>query len=104
MNLTEMKKISKIIVQFQGGFAAKEMRVEVLNSTSDIKDTSETAGEDLLDAISQKSDSFYPLDINQTQEFTLKEPLEAERFQLVLGSSYDFYGRIIIYNLDIIGS
>jgi len=69
------------------------MKLEVLSLPDDSSDCTEKSVE-----------TFYPLDINQTQQFSLAKPVSAPGIKIVLPSSYDFYGRIIIYNLDIFGS
>lgn len=82
-----MRTVTQLRIQFQGGFAAKQIQLE------GIKD------ESLVGKC-----EFHPHDTNQVQEFKLEEPITSSVFKLILNSSFDFYGRIIIYHLDIIGS
>jgi len=80
-SFSEPKTIRKLNIQFQGGFSAKQIQLE--------------------NADAEKCE-FVPLDTNQLQEFCLDKPITAQDFKLILNSSYDFYGRIIIYHLDIL--
>ncbi|CBY07990.1 unnamed protein product [Oikopleura dioica] len=72
----------KLQVQFQGGFAGEKC---ALNSSS-------------------FSMPFHPKDSNNIQEFEFEELEDFEELQLVFNSSSDFYGRVIIYQLSLIGS
>lgn len=65
----------------------------------------------VLDALpSQRFSSwcfFYSInfqDSNNIQEFEFEELEDFEELQLVFNSSSDFYGRVIIYQLSLIGS
>ncbi|XP_067629537.1 nuclear receptor 2C2-associated protein [Eurosta solidaginis] len=82
------QKVSGFLVQFQGGFAAKSILVHI--ETLD--------GKLILD------EAFYPEDVNSTQTFYLKKHVnnkEAMKVKFFFPSSTDFYGRIILYRLEI---
>uniref|UniRef100_A0A3B4AKG7 Nuclear receptor 2C2-associated protein n=1 Tax=Periophthalmus magnuspinnatus TaxID=409849 RepID=A0A3B4AKG7_9GOBI len=71
-------KITEIKLQFQGGFAAKSCRLEGSHMDGEVK-------------ISQ----FYPEDDNSLQiSFFIK---------IIFENSTDFFGRVIVYSLDILG-
>lgn len=72
----------KLEVQFQGGFAGEKC------------------------ALTSKSFSipFHPKDSNDLQEFEFGELEDFEELQIVFNSSTDFYGRVIVYQLNLVGS
>jgi len=86
------KSVEQLIIQFQGGFAAKSC---ILQNIFD--SVEEPVNADI-------AFQFYPKDSNTSQTFTIQNLLPCKKFKLTFDSSYDFYGRIIIYNVDIIGS
>lgn len=47
---------------------------------------------------------FYPEDINSSQTFHLTKPITTRYLRFVFNSSTDFFGRIIVYSLDIFGN
>ncbi|RZF40898.1 hypothetical protein LSTR_LSTR015054 [Laodelphax striatellus] len=79
------KRISSFSIQFQGGFAGKDCVLEVKSSDSS----------DII------SEPFYPEDVNTLQHFTLKTPKKGETFIFRFISSTDFFGRVVIYKLDV---
>ncbi|XP_061389337.1 nuclear receptor 2C2-associated protein [Musca vetustissima] len=82
----ELQTISSFAFQFQGGFAAKDAKVEIHGADNGV-------------AYEQP---FYAEDINAVQSFELKEPQSnVKRVKFVFSSSTDFFGRIIVYNLRI---
>jgi hypothetical protein len=48
-------------------------------------------------------DTFYPEDINPTQTFNFEPTVPLKRVKIIFEESTDFYGRITVYKLDIIG-
>ncbi|XP_041369062.1 nuclear receptor 2C2-associated protein-like [Gigantopelta aegis] len=88
LDLGKTLHITEIHIQFQGGFAGKECWVEGSTSDSNFK----------------KITSIYPEDINSKQIFRMPEdasPIECVK--IVFNSSTDFYGRVTIYCVDVIG-
>jgi len=77
-------KLSKLSVQFQGGFVGKECILQELDSSEQ-----------------PQQFEFYPQDINSLQEFQCNPPLTSKGFKLIFKSSTDFYGRIILYHLKL---
>uniref|UniRef100_A0A6B0UKH1 Putative nuclear receptor 2c2-associated protein n=1 Tax=Ixodes ricinus TaxID=34613 RepID=A0A6B0UKH1_IXORI len=75
--------------QFQGGFAGKEMHLEV--KTPGQPDATASAGD------------FYPEDSNVLQRFPLKMDVPISNLRIVFRSSTDMFGRIVLYKLDVIG-
>ncbi|KAJ2160951.1 hypothetical protein GGF46_001871 [Coemansia sp. RSA 552] len=79
--------LARLKIQFQGGFAGKDTV--------------------LIDA-DRKQDicALHPKDDNTFQEFDVpaqEQPIGRRRIKILFGSSTDFYGRIIVYRLDILG-
>ncbi|CAG5132213.1 unnamed protein product [Candidula unifasciata] len=80
--------VKEIHIQFHGGFVGKNCWLE----------SSQAGSKDLT-----KFHSFYPQDINQTQVFSLPEVVPLSSLKIVFDDSTDFFGRITIYKLDILG-
>ncbi|XP_029469920.1 nuclear receptor 2C2-associated protein [Rhinatrema bivittatum] len=79
-------EISHLHIQFQGGFASRTCRLEGC--------TKNEAFEKITD--------LYPEDINALQRFTVSgKPVE--KLKIVFENSTDFFGRIIVYHLDVLG-
>lgn len=76
-------------MQFQGGFASKDAKIEIQKAVGD--------------SLSEKiEEPFYAEDINAVQHFKLSQPHdEVKRVKIVFNTSTDFFGRIIVYNLKI---
>jgi len=73
--------VTGFVIQFQGGFAAKSIHLQVKGETDEV---------------------FYPLDVNSLQEFSLPKPLsDTAQLKLHFPDSTDTYGRIIVYKLVI---
>ncbi|KAJ0032300.1 hypothetical protein NQD34_002381 [Periophthalmus magnuspinnatus] len=79
-------KITEIKLQFQGGFAAKSCRLEGSHMDGEVK-------------ISQ----FYPEDDNSLQSFPIQEAPVVDKVKIIFENSTDFFGRVIVYSLDILG-
>ncbi|XP_046399168.1 nuclear receptor 2C2-associated protein [Ischnura elegans] len=75
-------------IQFQGGFVG-------VNCSLELKDDGESIS---------TTEDFYPEDVNSLQRFSLKNPRTAKEVKLVFNQSTDFYGRIVVYKLDVLGS
>lgn len=89
-----VKQIRQLLIQFQGGFAPKSCVLECVR-----EGTPEN-----VDANSYEKFEFYPKDSNESQTFVIDSLLSSQKFKLIFASSHDFYGRIIIYNFDILGN
>ncbi|XP_024870518.1 nuclear receptor 2C2-associated protein isoform X1 [Temnothorax curvispinosus] len=77
--------LSSFEVEFQGGFAGKNCHIEAGNDKKELT----------------LVESFYPEDKNKLQRFNLKNQISAKVFKFMFNESYDFFGRIIIYNLSL---
>ncbi|KAJ1950810.1 Nuclear receptor 2C2-associated protein [Linderina pennispora] len=81
-------KIDSVLIQFQGGFVGKDI--------------------ELIDAIkAAKICSLYADDNNKLQSFDVTQEEAAigrSRIKILFNQSTDFYGRIVIYSLDFVGS
>uniref|UniRef100_A0A3B5LWG8 Nuclear receptor 2C2-associated protein n=2 Tax=Poeciliinae TaxID=586240 RepID=A0A3B5LWG8_9TELE len=73
-------KVSVVKLQFQGGFSAKTCRLEGCCKDGDFTELSQ----------------FYPEDNNCLQISSLK-------LKILFENSTDFFGRIIVYSLDLLG-
>ncbi|GLH06505.1 hypothetical protein R5R35_002340 [Gryllus longicercus] len=85
IELEEAVSISTFSFQFQGGFAGRDCEVE--------------GGIDR--ASMQVIEAFYPEDNNTLQSFKLSRPLQVKCIRFNFKSSTDFFGRIIVYRLEI---
>ena len=75
------EQISRIGINFQGGFASKSVEISNLNEMY----------------------TFEPKDKNNIQYFDVPFKTASLEFKLDFTASSDFYGRIIIYKLEIYG-
>ncbi|TPX68601.1 hypothetical protein SpCBS45565_g03009 [Spizellomyces sp. 'palustris'] len=87
--------VSELHIMFQGGFAGKECK---LVGVVDHRRPEEEQWEDLL--------NFYPEDSNSLQVFPIKEGASKQpwrKLRIIFLNSTDFYGRVTIYRLDVVG-
>lgn len=82
--------MESIVLQFQGGFVGKTC-IAVGSTPSSPNDYSVEIGR------------FYPQDINPTQTFDFPATEGLKRVKIIFEESTDFYGRITVYKLDILG-
>ncbi|XP_068615458.1 nuclear receptor 2C2-associated protein-like [Brachionichthys hirsutus] len=80
-------KVSELKVQFQGGFSAKVCRLQGCPTHGDFT----VIG------------CFYPEDDNSLQSFPIQEAPAVDKVKILFQNSADFFGRIIIYSLDVLG-
>lgn len=80
-------KVSEVRLQFQGGFSGKSCKLE--GSSKD---------ENLRHIL-----NFYPEDNNSLQSFPIPDAPLVQKLKIVFENSTDFFGRIIVYTLDILG-
>ncbi|XP_003974130.1 nuclear receptor 2C2-associated protein [Takifugu rubripes] len=80
-------KVSELRIQFQGGFSAGTCRLEGCQKEGD------------FNAMGQ----FYPEDNNCLQSFPIQEAPLTDKVKIMFENSADFFGRIIVYALDILG-
>ncbi|VDI16808.1 nuclear receptor 2C2-associated protein-like [Mytilus galloprovincialis] len=80
----EEELITEIRIKFQGGFAGRECWAERLDT-------------------SEKIIEFYPDDVNSLQSFKLDKPHHVKKIKVIFNNSTDFFGRITIYQFDILG-
>ncbi|XP_008405463.1 nuclear receptor 2C2-associated protein [Poecilia reticulata] len=80
-------KVSEVKLQFQGGFSAKACRLEGCRKDGNFTGLSQ----------------FYPEDNNCLQSFPIKEAPTVDKVKILFENSTDFFGRIIVYSLDIMG-
>ncbi|ORZ10199.1 galactose-binding domain-like protein [Absidia repens] len=83
--------VQGINLTFQGGFVGKTC--VALGSTADQPN-------DYNISLAR----FYPQDINPMQSFAVSCDQPIQRLKLIFEESTDFYGRITIYKLDILGT
>ncbi|XP_058870940.1 nuclear receptor 2C2-associated protein-like isoform X2 [Acipenser ruthenus] len=80
-------RVSEVRVQFQGGFTGNTCRIEGCQ-----KDEAFT-----------KLADFYPEDKNSLQSFPIHGGALVRRVKIVFENSTDFFGRVIVYTLDVLG-
>ncbi|XP_051025729.1 nuclear receptor 2C2-associated protein [Acomys russatus] len=78
--------IAQLQVQFQGGFSSRHSRLEG------------SQGEEAL----RKIADFYPDDTNALQTFSIP-PVKVDRLKLTFEDTTDFFGRVVIYHLRVLG-
>lgn len=84
--------MNEIVLTFQGGFVGKTCVA--------IGSTSEQPNEYNIPIV-----TFYPQDINSLQTFKVdNNDTPIQRLKIIFEESTDFYGRITIYKLDILGT
>jgi len=94
-----MKVVRKVLIQFQGGFAATECQVMI--------DGSEESGTKW-----QALQTLHPHDNNHPQEFQIAEECLAsttgggatQNVRIVFPDSTDQFGRVVVYKLNIYGT
>jgi hypothetical protein len=69
---------------FQGGFAGKDCEIWILSTSGEF----------------EKVLNFYPEDSNKMQQFAV-DLNDISGMKIVFKSSTDFYGRIVVYHLDL---
>ncbi|XP_049272626.1 nuclear receptor 2C2-associated protein [Rhipicephalus sanguineus] len=79
---------SEIHLQFQGGFAGKEVRVETASSSGVAA---------CCDVFPEDSNALFK------QKFSLELDTPVERMRIVFCSSTDMFGRIVLYHLAVYG-
>ncbi|XP_065367733.1 nuclear receptor 2C2-associated protein [Calliphora vicina] len=85
----ESQTLKSFSFQFQGGFAAKEAKIQIHKCEP-------------VENSSIYEEPFYAEDINAVQNFKLKtEQTNVKRIKFLIQNSTDFFGRIIVYNLMI---
>ncbi|XP_065176422.1 nuclear receptor 2C2-associated protein-like [Sycon ciliatum] len=80
--------ITSVVIRFQGGFVGKECRAE---------------GRSVASSSMYHMCDFFPEDINAVQRFEITCAEPVDRLRLVFSSSTDFFGRITIYHLGVLG-
>lgn len=87
IKLKNFFKLKQFNLTFQGGFSGKLCQILLYKDD---------------DFVYQQP--FYPQDNNKLQSFHLQEIFEVNKIKLLFNDSTDFFGRITIYNLDLIRS
>ncbi|TNN39393.1 Nuclear receptor 2C2-associated protein [Liparis tanakae] len=81
-------KVSELKLLFQGGFSAKTCRLHGCPKDGALREISH----------------FYPEDDNSLQiSFCLAEAPAVDKVKIKFENSADFFGRIIVYSLDVLG-
>jgi len=80
--------VEKVKIMFQGGFVGLEC------SFNGGVEGSET----------ERLGEFYPENVSSEQIFAVGTAKPVDKFQLLFNKSADFYGRITIYKIDVVGS
>lgn len=84
--------VGAVALMFQGGFVGKDCRLEAL-----------VGGAGDAPARFETRLRFYPEDNNRLQVFPLPEPAAATAFRVVFPDSTDMFGRVTVYQLDLLG-
>ncbi|XP_065604923.1 nuclear receptor 2C2-associated protein [Cyrtonyx montezumae] len=79
-------RVSQLHIQFQGGFSSRRCTLEGCRT-----------GEDLV-----KISDLYPEDINAMQ-ISFVEETTLDQLKITFENSTDFFGRIVVYHLQVLG-
>ncbi|XP_030074213.1 nuclear receptor 2C2-associated protein isoform X2 [Microcaecilia unicolor] len=79
-------EVSQLHIQFQGGFTSRTCTLEGCTKNEAL----------------EKIMNFYPEDNSALQRFSIP-PKPLEKLKVIFENSTDFFGRIIIYHLDVLG-
>ncbi|KAF0042306.1 hypothetical protein F2P81_005838 [Scophthalmus maximus] len=90
-------RVSEVKVQFQGGFSAKTCRLEGCPKDGDFTAISHLYPED------NNSLQISFILITQHLSEETKEAPAVDKVKIMFENSADFFGRIIVYSLDILG-
>ncbi|XP_062869227.1 nuclear receptor 2C2-associated protein [Trichomycterus rosablanca] len=80
-------RVSELKLQFQGGFAGKSCRLTGCSKDGNLEHISD----------------FYPEDNNAMQSFPIQNGPPVQKLKIIFENSTDFFGRIIVYCLDVLG-
>uniref|UniRef100_A0A0X3PKP8 Nuclear receptor 2C2-associated protein n=2 Tax=Schistocephalus solidus TaxID=70667 RepID=A0A0X3PKP8_SCHSO len=80
----EPLQLEMVCIQFQGGFAAEKVVLQLWNE----------------DKSSKTSTAFYPVNTNSVQSFIISNDDAFLNCSLLFSKPFDFFGRIIVYTLD----
>ncbi|XP_063056551.1 nuclear receptor 2C2-associated protein [Engraulis encrasicolus] len=80
-------RVNEVKLQFQGGFSGRTCKLHGALQENDFTHVTD----------------FYPEDDNSLQSFPIQEGPPVRRIKIVFENSADFFGRIIVYSLDILG-
>ncbi|XP_045846925.1 nuclear receptor 2C2-associated protein isoform X1 [Meles meles] len=87
-------RVSQLQIQFQGGFSSRRGHLEEPTPFS-------AAGSQGSEALSKIVD-FYPEDNNSLQTFPVPAA-EVDQLKVTLEDATDFFGRVVIYHLRVLG-
>lgn len=90
IDLERPVELEELVIRFQGGFAGQDCWIE----------GSATEDSSCLHMLQK----FYPEDNSSQQRFQITESPKLRLMKVIFNTSTDFYGRITIYELDIIGN
>jgi hypothetical protein len=88
---------------FQGGFVAKELTM----LAAPVRSSSDTNGDECHAAEAapglEKLTDAWPADESTLQEFAIPCETPVTQLKLVFNGSTDFYGRVTVYKLEVLG-
>ena len=101
-------EVSEIQIKFQGGFVGKECQLQVFDGEKDFGKVLDFYPDDVnslqVGYIIIEIVQFYFLSVFSSQTFPVESfPREAKKVKVVFANSTDFFGRITVYKLDVIG-
>lgn len=86
LDFPQRSRILQLQIQFQGGFASRRVRLEA------------SQGQDALCKVTE----FFPEDSNSLQSFPVPAA-EADRLKVTFEEATDFFGRVVVYHLRVLG-
>lgn len=110
LEFPQQVRVSQLQIQFQGGFSSQRGRLEGTRRPLEgvgrgppgcTVDPFSAAGSKGGEALSKIVD-FYPKDNNSLQTFPVP-PAEVDQLKVTFEDATDFFGRVIIYHLRVLG-
>ncbi|XP_055514652.1 nuclear receptor 2C2-associated protein [Leucoraja erinacea] len=87
LDFPQSVKVTELQLQFQGGFTGRTCRLQGSRGGANF----------------MKITNFYPEDTNCLQRFSISEESIVDKLKVIFEESSDFFGRIILYHLDVLG-
>eukprot|EP01027_Heterolobosea_sp_BB2_P009623 GEZU01014174.1.p1 GENE.GEZU01014174.1~~GEZU01014174.1.p1 ORF type:complete len:116 (-),score=27.90 GEZU01014174.1:12-359(-) len=91
LEFTKPCHVSELQIKFQGGFVGQDGQIWIATEN----------GSESSESLSMAKE-FFPTDDNNLQKFEVDLD-HVKKMKIVFPESTDFYGRIIVYSLDVLG-
>ncbi|EOA97595.1 Nuclear receptor 2C2-associated protein, partial [Anas platyrhynchos] len=93
-------RVSQLHIQFQGGFSSRLCTLEGCRTGEELVKISELYPED----VNAMQISFLPLEVFRVQSYRFEvEETALDKLKITFENSTDFFGRIVVYHLRVLG-